>query len=29
MSKVYNIILNNIKIGTTAFENADAPMGVV
>jgi len=29
MSKIYDILLDNIKIGTTALENADAPMGVV
>jgi len=29
MNKIYNIFLDNIKIGTTRFEKADAPMGVV
>lgn len=29
MSKIYNILLNNDRIGTTELENADAPMGVV
>jgi hypothetical protein len=29
MSKVYDILLDNIKIGTTVFENADPTMGVV
>lgn len=29
MNKVYDILLGNIKIGTTGFENADPPMGVV
>ena len=29
MSKIYNILLNKQKIGATAFEKADAPMGVV
>jgi hypothetical protein len=29
MNKVYNILLEKFKIGTTAFEKADAPMGVV
>ena len=29
MNKIYTIILDNIKIGTTRFEKADAPMGVV
>jgi len=29
MNKVYSIFLDNIMIGTTQFEKADAPMGVV
>jgi hypothetical protein len=29
MSKVYDILLDNIKIGVTALENADVSMGVV
>jgi len=29
MNKIYNIFLDNVKIGTTRFEKADAPMGVV
>lgn len=29
MGKTYNILLDNTKIGTTDFENADATMGVV
>ena len=29
MNKIYTIFLNNVKIGTTQFEKADAPMGVV
>lgn len=29
MDKVYDILLGNTKIGTTGFENADPPMGVV
>lgn len=29
MNKISNIFLDNIKIGTTRFEKADAPMGVV
>ena len=29
MDKVYDIYLEKIKIGITAFEKADAPMGVV
>lgn len=29
MNKIYDILLGNTKIGTTAFENADPPMGVV
>jgi hypothetical protein len=29
MSKIYDILLDKKKIGTTRFENADAPMGVV
>ncbi|PSR56892.1 hypothetical protein AHMF7605_27035 [Adhaeribacter arboris] len=29
MNKIYNIFLDNIKIGTTQFEKADAPMGIV
>jgi hypothetical protein len=29
MNKVYSIYLANIMIGTTQFEKADAPMGVV
>jgi hypothetical protein len=28
-NKIYNILLDNIKIGTTELEKADAPMGVV
>ncbi len=27
--KIYDILLDNSKIGTTELENADAPMGVV
>ena len=29
MDKVYNILLDDKLIGTTAFEKADAPMGIV
>lgn len=29
MRKIYNIELNGVKIGTTDFEFADTPMGVV
>ncbi|MFB6342777.1 hypothetical protein ACE1ET_13695 [Saccharicrinis sp. FJH62] len=29
MNKTYNILLDNIKIGTTQLEKGDAPMGVV
>jgi hypothetical protein len=29
VDKIYHIFLENIKIGTTRFEKADAPMGVV
>jgi hypothetical protein len=29
MSKIYDILLNDIKIGTTELEHADVPMGVV
>ncbi|WP_298321266.1 hypothetical protein [uncultured Aquimarina sp.] len=29
MSKIYNIHLNGLLIGTTELEKADAPMGVV
>ncbi|MET3979918.1 hypothetical protein ABIB62_002740 [Mucilaginibacter sp. UYP25] len=29
MNKMYNIFLDNIKIGHTYFEKADAPMGCV
>ncbi|MEN0054600.1 MAG: hypothetical protein AAGC65_13085 [Mucilaginibacter sp.] len=29
MKKVYDILLNKIRIGTTKLENADVPMGVV
>lgn len=29
MNKIYNIFLNGFLIGTTNFEKADAPMGVV
>jgi hypothetical protein len=29
MSKIYDILLNNSRIGTTELEYADAPMGVV
>ena len=29
MDKVYDILLGNTKIGTTGFENADPPMGVI
>lgn len=29
MNKVYDVLLDNIKIGTTVFENADPTMGVV
>ena len=29
MNKKYNIELNKVKIGTTDFEFADVPMGVV
>lgn len=29
MDRVYNILLNDKLIGTTTFEKADAPMGVV
>ena len=29
MNKVYSIFLDNTMIGTTQFEKADAPMGVV
>jgi hypothetical protein len=29
MNKIYNIFLDDVKIGITRFEKADAPMGVV
>jgi len=29
MSKIYDILLDDIKIGTTELEHADVPMGVV
>ena len=29
MSKIYSIFLDNIRIGTSRLEKADAPMGVV
>ncbi|MBB6127486.1 hypothetical protein [Mucilaginibacter lappiensis] len=29
MGKVYDILLDEVKIGTSRLENADAPMGVV
>ena len=29
MTKVYDILLDNKKIGTTELEKADAPMGIV
>ena len=29
MDKIYNIFLDDVKIGITRFEKADAPMGVV